>query len=80
MITTRIDYDDRIYYEEVNDVRKSVNINKPIILHGYNSGLSYYELSNKYYWFNHNYKNEGLGAFFSSLIIHLNKVKNIYTI
>ena len=26
LITTRIDYDDRIYYDAVNDIRKSINI------------------------------------------------------
>ena len=30
LITTRIDYDDQIYYDAVNDVRKAININKPI--------------------------------------------------
>ena len=35
LITTRLDYDDRIYYDAVNDVRKAVNIKKPIILYGY---------------------------------------------
>ena len=41
LITTRIDYDDRIYYDAVNDVRKAININKPLILYGYNSGVHY---------------------------------------
>ena len=31
LITTRIDYDDEIYYDAVNDVRKQININKPIL-------------------------------------------------
>ena len=38
LITTRIDYDDVIYYDAVNDVRKAINRNKPMILYGYNSG------------------------------------------
>lgn len=80
MVATLIDYDDRIYYNEGYDVRKSVNINRPIILHGYNSGLSYYKLNNKYYLFNHYYRNEGTWSIFTSLIINLNKVKNIYII
>ena len=40
LITTRIDYDDGIYYDAVNDVRKLININKPILVHGYNIGVS----------------------------------------
>ena len=36
LITTRIDYDDIIYYDAVNDVRKAININKPILIYGYN--------------------------------------------
>ena len=33
LITSRIDYDDRIYYDAVNDVRKAVNIHKPILFY-----------------------------------------------
>ena len=40
LITTRIDYDDEIYYDAVNDVRKLININKPILVHGYNNGVN----------------------------------------
>ena len=47
LITTRIDYDDRIYFDAVNDVRKAINIHKPMILYGYNRGLHYYESENK---------------------------------
>ena len=79
LITTRIDYDDRIYYDAVNDVRKEININKPILFHGYKSGLYFFELDNKYYQFE--YKGR-YGAFsvFESLIIFLNKINDIYTI
>ena len=41
-ISTRIDYDDRIYYDAVNDVRKAINFSKPMILYGYNRGFIYY--------------------------------------
>ena len=51
LITTTIDYDDRIYYNAVNDVRKVINITKPIILHGYLRGFYYYEEYDKYYNF-----------------------------
>ena len=43
LITTRIDYDDVIYYDAVNDVRKVININKPIFIHGFNKGYYYFE-------------------------------------
>ena len=39
LITTRIDFDDIIYYDAVNDVRKAINMNKPIVLYGYNRGI-----------------------------------------
>ena len=32
-----------IYFDAVNDVRKIINIKKPILLHGYNSGSFYHE-------------------------------------
>lgn len=79
LITTRIDYDDLIYYNAVNDVRKEININKPIILHGYNRGVYFFELDNKYYDFEHKTKN-GAFSIFESLIIVLNKVNDTYTI
>ena len=80
LITTRIDYDDRIYYDAVNDIRKAININKPILLYGYNSGLCYYEWDNKYYGFNYSYNNQGVMSIFVSLIIVLKKVNDTYNI
>ena len=53
LLLVLIDYDDRIYYDDVNDVRKAVNINKKVIIHEYNSGLCYYKLNNKYYYYNY---------------------------
>ena len=79
LLTTRIDYDDRIYYDAVNDVRKAINIERPILLHGYNRGLLYFELDDKYYDFQFRAKN-GAFSVFESLIIVLNKVNDIYTI
>ena len=80
LITTRIDYDDRIYYDAVNDVRKVININKPIIIHGYSRGVCYYEINNKYYNNYLNITNDGTMSVFVSLIIVLNKVNDTYTI
>ena len=51
LITTRIDTDDCIYYDAVNDVRKLIDINKPIFLHGYRNGVYYFEENDKYYDF-----------------------------
>jgi len=80
LITTRIDYDDRIYYDAVNDVRKAINVNKPMILYGYNKGVHYYEFENKYYDFSFDYKDQGCMSIFVSLIIVLNKINDTYNI
>ena len=80
LITSRIIYDDRIYYNIINDVRKAINTNKYMILYGYNSGVHYYEFDNKYYEFNISYKNEGVMSIFISLITVLNKVNDTYII
>ena len=80
LITTRIDYDDGIYYDAVNDVRKHINLNKPIFLHGYNRGVYYYEFNGKYYDFYRNFTNEGVMSVFCSLIVNLNKINKTYTI
>lgn len=79
LISTRMDYDDRIYYDAVNDLRKLVNIGKPLQIYGYNRGVTYFEEDNKYYYFWVNYK-EGAWSVFESLITVLNKVNNIYTV
>ncbi len=79
LITTRIDYDDIIYYDAVNDVRKAINIHKPFLLYGYNSGIIYFELDGKYYDF-YSMSNRGCLAIFTSLIVFLNRVNDSYTI
>ena len=80
LITTRIDYDDRIYYDAVNDVRKTINSNKPMLLYGYNRGLYYYEYNNKYYELNREDKKNDVFSIFISLVIFLNKVNDTYNI
>lgn len=80
LISTRIDYDDQIYYDAVNDVRKAVNINKPMVLYGYNRGVYYFEFNKKYYEFYKTFENEGVMSVFASLIVVLNKVNNTYTV
>ena len=82
-ISTRIDYDDRIYYDAVNDVRKQININRPVFLYGYNSGVYYFVSSGKYYEYYQNKRNGGALALFLSLIIFtkkLNKSINIFDV
>ena len=80
LISTRIDYDDRIYYDAINDVRKAINIYKPMILYGYNRGVHYYESDGKYYDFYSNYNNEGVMSVFVSLIVNMNQVNDSYIV
>jgi hypothetical protein len=80
LITTRIDYDDRIYWNAVNDVRKVINRTKPLFLYGYNRGFFYFEELDIYTHFFRNYKNNGTMSIFQSLIIFMNKVNDSYTI
>ena len=80
MITTRIDYDDRIYYDAVNDVRKVIDLNKPMMLYGYDKGAHYYENDHKYYEFFMTYKKRDRMSIFDSLIIILNKTNDTYNI
>lgn len=79
LITTRIDYDDCIYYDAVNDARKAINMTRPIFLYGYNKGVYYFESSNKYYDFFYDNK-DGVWSVFVSLIIIIKKVNNTLTI
>lgn len=80
LVTTRIDYDDRIYYDAVNDIRKAINFKRPILIYGYNCGLCYYESDNKYFEFSPSYNNRGVMSIFVSLIIVINKVNDTYNI
>lgn len=80
LITSRIDYDDLIYYDAVNDVRKEINIHKPIQIYGYNRGVFFYEIDNKYYEFYKKVHKNGAMSVFISLIIVLNKVNDSYTV
>lgn len=80
LITTRLDYDDRIYYDAVNDVRKAINIEKPMLLYGYGMGVYYYELDGKYYEFNSYNMNDGIIGIFVSLITILKNVNDSYSI
>ncbi len=80
LITTRIDYDDAIYYDAVNDVRKEIDINKPILLHGYNKGVYYFESEDKYYDYYNNFDNKGVMSIFISFITVLNKVNDTYSV
>lgn len=80
LITTSIDFDDMIYYDAVNDLRKSININKPMILYGYNRGVYYFEEFGIFFDFYMTYNNEGTMSIFHSLITVLNKVNDSYII
>ena len=78
LITTRIDCDDRLYYDSVHDVIKAINIDKPMALYGYNRGAYYFESDNSYYDVTQEYKNQG--SIFASLIAILSKVNDTYNI
>ena len=80
LITSRIDYDDIIYFDAVNDVRKAINNNKPMVLYGYNRGVYHFENDTKFYEFYQTYNNEGTMSIFNSLITVLKKVNDCYTI
>ena len=81
LITTRIDTDDCIYYDGVNDVRKLIDINKPLYLHGYNKGVYYFEEFDKYYnFFFRSENNQDVWSVFLSLIVNLNKVNDTITV
>lgn len=80
LITTRIDYDDIIYYDAVNDVRKAININKPMLVYGYNRGSFYFESNRKFYDFYNSFGNKGAMSVFESLIVVLNQVNDTYNI
>ena len=79
LITTRIDYDDCIYYDAVNDARKAINFDKPLFLYGYNRGVYYFEFNNNFYDYHYNYT-DGAWSVFLSLILVLDKVNDTYTI
>ena len=64
----------------MNDVRKSININKPILLYGYNRGIYYFEEEEEYYDFYITYKNKGCMSIFVSLVIDLNEVNDTYIV
>ena len=80
LITSRIDYDDRVYYDAINDARKAINLKKPMFLYGYHRGVNYYENDKKYYDFDYNFNNEGVQGVFLSLIVILNKVNDTYNV
>ena len=80
LITTRIDYNGRIYYEEVNDERKAINIDKPMVLYGYNRDAYYFKSDNSYYDVTQEYKNQGVMSIFASLIVIINKINDTYNI
>ena len=80
LITTRIDYDDRIYWNAINDIRKVVNISRPMFLYGYNRGFIFFEDLNIYTEYNYYFKGNGTSSIFASLIIDTNKVNDSYDI
>ena len=80
LITTRIDYDDRIYYDAVNDVRKAINIKMPLLLYGYHTGAYYFESLGRYYEYNVIQTGKGALPVFLSLITFIKNVSDSFSI
>lgn len=51
-----------------------------MIVYGYNRGMYYFEVDDKYYDYYYTFKNHGVMSIFISLIIVLNRVNDTYTI
>ena len=65
----------------MNDVRKAINIKRPMVLYGYNRGLVFYESYNEYYYFDTtSWSKRGVMSIFISLIVILDRVNDAYTI
>ncbi len=80
LITTRIDYDDRIYYDAVNDVRKAINFKKPLLLYGYHTGAYYFESNGNYYEYNVIQAGKGALPVFLSLITLIKNVNDSFSV
>jgi len=85
LITTRIDHDDLIYYNAVNDVQKKCNYNIPLYYNGYIKGITMinndYKNCFKFYPTYGNYR--GTHSAFQSLVVNKKKVSknlNIYSL
>ena len=78
-ISSNMDYDDRIFYDAVNDVRKRINMAYPIFFFGYTSGYIYFENTGIYGISPYKYKNGAINIFLSS-ILNLHKTNGAYYI
>ena len=84
IIESRMDFDDFIFSDVIDDIRNHIDKNINIKLYGYCSGYTYYKLNEKYYDFYHLVNNVGHWAICSSVIINTNFLKdkkhfNIYS-
>lgn len=77
VITTRIDYDDMIYFGAADDIQKFLmnNLDKSICAYGYRNGATYNIDTNEYRLFNHDYKSIGSIAIFESLFVKTSNIK-----
>jgi hypothetical protein len=73
LITSRIDDDDMIYFNAVDDVQKIINENTTIKIYGYQNGCTMIDGSNELYSFKKT-TNSGMIAILLSLIINTKKV------
>ena len=62
----------------MNEVRKQINSNKPLMLYGYNRGVQYNEIDNKHYELSKDYKKVRVMNSFIiiNLIVDLTKVND----
>jgi len=81
LITTRIDHDDLIYYNAVQEIQSKCNENIPFYYNGYDKLITMINNDYKHYKFHPNYREIGSIAIFQSLIVNkkiIDKIYNIY--
>lgn len=78
-ISSGMDYDDRIFYDAVNDVRKRINLTYPIFFFGYHNGYIYFENTGIYGISPYKYEGGAINIFLSS-ILNLHKTNGAYYI
>ena len=79
LITSRIDDDDMIYYNAIDDIQKSINDNTIINVYGYKKGCTMIDGETKKFKYKTNI-NHGMIAILLTLIINTKKVTNPITI
>lgn len=76
IIETRMDFDDFVFSNVIDDIRNHIDKETTIKIYGYCSGYTYYLLNKKYYDFYHLVNNIGHWSICPSVIYNTNFVKN----